>query len=652
MQQINVIRNSTLDFAIAELKRYLDLITEGNFNIDYKGKFSKENFSYEKISLENKGIWLGEIKDFNIYPTYTLEDRQIDDSIYINVINGNGIIAGANKRSILLAVYRFLREVGVRWIRPGQDGEILVKKDISSISVLVDEKAAFRHRGIVIEGACSYQNVVDMVDWAPKVGYNSYFIQFKEAYSFFQKWYDHVNNPYLENKKGPAFSVDTAKVLKKGVEEEIQKRGLIYHAVGHGWTCESIGIPSLGWDVESHTLQDKERGYLAQIKGKRDFWYGIPTNTNLCYSNLEVREIMVNHIIQYIEENNSIDMLHVWLADDFNNHCECEECQKYQPTDLYIKILNLLDSRLSIKGLSTKIVFLLYFELLFAPQTEKINNPERYIMMFAPISRTFEKSFASFTEDSKVPEYNRNKIVLPTNLEDNIAYLREWQNVFEGDSFDFDYPLGRAHYGDPGYYKISRIISEDIKNLTRLNLNGYLSCQEQRAFFPTGLPNYVMGMTLWNVDISFEELAEDYFKNAFGDEWRLSKEYLEKLSNLFDIEYWCAQKEWIDKDVEERLLKVPSVLSEYEGVIERNQSLDNLVHQTSWKYLTFHKEFTERFASILLAKTRGDKDLANKEFTSLVNYLGKAEEDIQRVFDVFRFIQISKWKLQLTYLEG
>ncbi len=63
-------------------------------------------------------------------------------------------------------------------------------------------------------------------------------------------------------------------------------------------------------------------------------------------------------------------------------------------SDQYIRILNQLDRALTSEGLDTKICFLLYHELLWAPQKEKLDNPERFTMMFAPITRTFEMSYA------------------------------------------------------------------------------------------------------------------------------------------------------------------------------------------------------------------------------------------------------------------
>ena len=97
---------------------------------------------------------------------------------------------------------------------------------------------------------------------------------------------------------------------------------------------------------------------------------------------------MVELIVDYAKARRDVDYLHVWLSDARNNICECEECQKDLPSDQYIRILNQLDEALTKEGLNTKINFLLYHELLFAPKKETLKNPERFTMMFAPITRT------------------------------------------------------------------------------------------------------------------------------------------------------------------------------------------------------------------------------------------------------------------------
>src|SRR5699024_2987599 len=152
------------------------------------------------------------------------------------------------------------------------------------------------------------------------------------------------------------FNIDMAREFLKDAEKELQKRGLIHHAVGHGWTCEPFGIEGLGWDPVQDDIGSDVRQYLAKIDGERRLWGGVPLNTNLCYSNPIVRETIINDIANYAYNNPQIDILQVWLADGTNNQCECANCQEKLPSDFYIIMLNELDTLLTERELSTKIV--------------------------------------------------------------------------------------------------------------------------------------------------------------------------------------------------------------------------------------------------------------------------------------------------------
>ena len=221
---------------------------------------------------------------------------------------------------MLLAVYRFLKALGCDWVRPGKEGERIPVKEIENVNVAINEAPSYRHRGVCIEGADTYENIYDMIDYLPKVGMNEYFIQFLVPGQFFVRWYEHQSNPYLQPEN---LTRDDVAAMTVSFETEIARRGIGYHKTGHGWTCEPFGIDGTAWDSErDYGLDEKTKNYLAEVKGKRELWGNVPLNTNLCYSNPEVRGKMTDAITSYCKENSNIDILHFWLADGTNNHCE------------------------------------------------------------------------------------------------------------------------------------------------------------------------------------------------------------------------------------------------------------------------------------------------------------------------------------------
>ena len=76
-----------------------------------------------------------------------------------------------------------------------------------------------------------------------------------------------------------------------------------------------------------------------------------------------------------------MDLLHVWLADGTNNQCECADCAKHLPSDLYVLLLNELDEKFTAAGIDTKIVFLIYVDLLWPPKEYVIKNRDRFLIM-------------------------------------------------------------------------------------------------------------------------------------------------------------------------------------------------------------------------------------------------------------------------------
>ena len=106
--------NSTLMFAAKELKKYLSFAVDAEISVI---PATMPDCSDDVINL---GVNL--TKDVP-----AVDDAYLDDAIYIDVENLCGTISGSNARSVLIAVYRFLREKGYKFIRPGKGGEIIPK---------------------------------------------------------------------------------------------------------------------------------------------------------------------------------------------------------------------------------------------------------------------------------------------------------------------------------------------------------------------------------------------------------------------------------------------------------------------------------------------------------------------------------------------
>lgn len=569
----------------------------------------------------------------------SVPDPELDDAVMIEIRNGGGYIAGLRPRSVLLAVYRYLTELGCRWPRPGKDGEYIPHLETLT-DVKLSETPSYRHRGVCIEGASSVDHVIDMVDWMPKLGFNGYFIQFREGHTFFDKWYSHQKNPYLG---GKSITVDEAREFTARAVAEIKKRDMLYHGVGHGWTCEPFGIGGLGWEKDDRELPLEVSQYLAEVNGERKLWGGVALNTNLCYGNPKVRDLVEEEIVDYSAKHPEIDIMHFWLADGSNNHCECELCRDISPSDFYVQMCNELDEKLTAKGLKTRIVFLIYVDLLWPAVTERITNPDRFILMFAPITRTYSEPYEVEEPLPAIQPFERNKLKFPHNVAENIAFLRGWQRDFTGDSFDYDYHMMWDHFRDPGFIPVSEILSKDIRSLRDIGIDGYVSCQVQRSFFPTGLPMVVMGRNLWNRDIPYEDIAADYFATSFGPDGGLARKYLETISDLFDPPYLRGEKPKVSPENAAKLAKVAGVVDAFLPTIERNIQSGNPCWAKSWYYLKHSAAICKLLASACEAVATDNKEVAAERWEATKKYVQEHEIVLHPVLDVYFFINTLNW---------
>jgi hypothetical protein len=628
--------NETTAFAANELKRYLEKMDPG-------AEIALVKRSAYDPGAENT-LWLGRDKAFETNLP-AVRNPELDDGVYIAVKNGAGIITGTNERSVLLGAYRFLRELGCAWVFPGERGERIPAQDLAAASVSVCEAASYRHRGVCIEGAVSYDHVRDMIDWLPRIGMNAYFNQFRIPFTFFDRWYTHRNNPGLD--PVPVSPREVAGMVEDHIGQ-LKKRGMFYHAVGHSWTCEPFGIEGNSWDVKEYTVPEESKKFLAEVQGKRELWGGIPLNTNLCYGNPEVRERMTGAITDYCKENGAVDYVHFWLADGYNNHCECDLCKDTEPSDFYVMMMNQLDAKLSAAGLKTRIVFLLYQELLWEPRREALNNPDRFVLMFAPISRTYSSAYADakISEGEVLEPYVRNRITLPRKVSLNVARLRKWQERIPGcDSFIYDYHYMWDHFKDPGYMDIARVICVDMKNLDRIGINGMVSCQTQRAFFPSGIGMAMMAEALWNKNVNFETAAKKYFESTYGADGPLAFEYLRGLSTLFDPPYIRHEKVQVDPQKEKDFLSIKTFIDKFARIIEDNLWEEKNLSQGvrySWRLLQTHGELCGILAKVFAWKAAGNKAMAEDLWNDAAAFARLYEPELHEVFDVWLFIDTMK----------
>ena len=639
-------KDETAIYAAEELKKYLDIMHPG-FCSDI---IVVENAEAEATSGEIK---LGLLDDFGL-DSSDVSDAFCEDVVYVDIKNGSGIIAGSNIRSILLSVYDYLRSAGCAFLRPRDDGEIIPQRDMSIYSYSYRKKADLVFRTEMIEGAVSYEHLRDTITWMPKVGMNSFMMEMVVPANYISRWYQHRRNTVLEDEK---VSFEEIAEMVHKLELHIKKCGLLLQSLGHGYLFEPYGITYKGCKYTGE-ITDEMRQDIALVNGKRELRNGSVNQTQLCYSNKNVRKKLVDWLVGYVQKKPYIDYLQICLSDGKNNHCECENCMKARISDFYVMLLNGVDAELTRLGIDTRIIFTLYSDTLWPPVYEKINNPDRFCVKVAVGSRDYTKPYDLTSYKGELPIYIRNEYNAETSFQLRIKFLNAWKEAYGGDRFGVtDYHMFTLHYTDPGYLKLTKLWMEDVKTLKKMGYYlGMVNCQTQRSYFPNGLPISAYAATSFDTSTEFEAFCEDYMQKSYGKDYKYAYDYLKEVSNLLGPDVLKSEshitaqdidiadekpvlvRKWVDNpEAQANFKKLMKLAREFEPVAKAHLDEEHPTVSRSWKLLYYHTDFCYRYAEILLNNSEGNNDKAEKLLDEMADVFSKIELEISMEFDLDLF---------------
>ena len=635
--KIIALRNTeTVLYAAQELKKYLEMM---------------DSAISAQITVDSseEGIKLGLLSDFELDAS-DVKDAMIDDVVDVKIDTLKGYVAGSNERSILFGVYKYLKSAGCRWVRPGNDGEYIPKADMSSHTFAFRKKADYPFRGQCVEGAVGYEHLRDVILWMPKVDMNLFMIEQIVPYNYMSRWYKHAANTKLPHDDIP---YEQYEEYCEKLELLIKKLGLQLHALGHGAVNEPFGIRYKTRD-DHYEVSEENRQALALVNGERTLYAGSPFFTQLCMSNKWAQQKVVNWLADYLKAKPHIDFLHFWLGDASNNHCECEECAKKTPSDFYVDMLNMLDAKLTEQGNDAKIIFIMYVDTLWPPVVSRLNNPSRFIMTTACGTG---KGYSAKRREGGIPKWTRNDFAIETGLDMALTFVDGWKPIFDGPKFIYEYIFWTYHYSDPGYMKLARKIASDVKEICVTGFEGIMSDGSQRTFFPTGLPISIIGEFLFDTAIDTENYIDSYLADSFGEDFRLAKEYLERISATFGLEALkqntditaqdtgstdkTSKKAGIFGNTEagDLIATIPSIVDAFAPTVEKNLASSDKCHKESWRILTYHGNYCKGISKIYFALSRDDVDAANAAFAQLMDYLSEVEPEIELYFDLCLFHQ-------------
>jgi len=626
-----------LDYAGRELARYVRALTGHKPDVGNAGK----------VTESENTAWLGICDRMPAPPGETLTPAPWDDGFAIWADERGLYIAGRNARSVLYGVYAFLERQGVRYLRPGHDGQVVPQIQALTLpDAPIVEEPRYRHRGVCIEGAPSIAHALEMVDWCAKKRMNTVFLQFLSSQYFYNLWYERpYNPPYADH----AVSKEEALAYDDQVIASMKKRGLVLHRVGHGWTSAAFGMPRSGWVTAGEEVQPEHVRWLAEANGERALFGDIPINTELCYSHQPAFDTFVETIVRYCEAHPELDVVHVWLSDATNNKCECEECRKLSISDWYAKVINALSKALYRRVPDARFVFLCYFELLWPPKQVAID--EQYgnaIMMFAPIARCYGHALAdpACDDGQEWPRPPLNQFAASRHNAFYTKALADWRQVFQGDSFDYDYHLMWAIWSQLTDTALARLYHEDLQSLKEMGLNGIVSCQSFRVFYPSGLAMAALAESLWNPDVPWEEMRRVYLEAAYGEHAAFADAYLETIESYLDTgdPHWRTPP--FSNADEDKLAACAAFLeTSLAEIVLRREATSDRARKRSLDLLAYHARFLGFLVHAYQARLARETERADEEFDRAGEFLRQTEPEYSTFIDTMlalRFVERAK----------
>ena len=626
MFQIKKVRaDHVIDFAAEELKKYLWMMMPecGNTPITYDPE-AKDGFR------------LGLLEDFGL--PNEAEDVVLDDVIHVETTAEGGILAGSNPRSVLFAVYRYLRLNGCRWLFPGVDGEHIPRQAVTAQSY--HKMADHRFRGYTIEGDPSVEQVLDYIDYHAKKELNFFAPLGISTYHY--RYYNHDRNTM--NRQPEPISASLTEQWKGLFVAEALKRGLYLKDGDHGNVPASIGLnphDRAAYKSGEKVIPEEIKPKLAMINGKRDLFRKDIYYTNLCLSQPQLRKNYAKLLADIAEANPHVNLFGISFADGNHNHCECEECSKLRPSDYLIMVANDLDEELTRRGLDTKFNFSTYVDMMFAPTREKLKNPDRFLIQFTPISRSYT---GSINENSVIPEpgkyHSRNVWDAPKAIEDCVAHLQAWREQFHGPCYGYEYHFWRAQIRDPGLMDISRRVYEDVRSLKLLDIQGYLEDGSNKHFFPHGFHEHIYAETLMDRECDYEEQVKDYFSHLYGADWKQVRAYLDSISKAFGEKYMAgedsadrAKGTHYNPERAKELAKVAELAAVARELAAKHSVMPTRAQTVAYRLLNRHAEYCEKLAQVFIAKCQGYDKLAVEKMSAFAADYGRHDYELERYLD-------------------
>lgn len=392
-------------------------------------------------------------------------------------VEGNKlIIAGGSGMGTLFGVYHFLEKFcGVRWLWPGELGQVVPEKKILSFES------------------------IDETD-APDYLWRS----LGPGNHLWKEW----TRSALYNRMGVS---ETAQNELKEWERR-QRFGFFRMEGGHVWS----NILPPGKFGEEHPE------YYALVEGERDhILYDVKHRNQLCTSNPEVIQLSIDYVRNYFNQHPEADGVSI-SPNDGKGWCMCPDCRALDIPGY--NMLNrgelhpvLTDRMMTWAGAIGNAVARSY--------------PDKYLTMLA-YSLYRDPPKKTTLPPNVIAQLNiySEEFVFAEKKEEEEVLMQEWSRFCPSLGI-YEYMEQQKWVGLPKNYYPQ--LADMLKRYYAIGTR-FFETQAGMGFAVNGMNYYVLGKILWDVSLDYRDIVSDYCKHGFGEGWQEVEAYFELLADRWE----------------------------------------------------------------------------------------------------------------------
>jgi hypothetical protein len=196
---------------------------------------------------------------------------------------------------------------------------------------------------------------------------------------------------------------------------------------------------------------------------------------------------------------------------------------------------------------------------------------------------------------------------------------------------------------------LARLYHADLGQLKGMGLDGIVSCQSFRVFYPSGLAMTTLAEALWNPDVPWDEMRDRYLAAAFGEQAEFAGEYLFTLESFLDTgdPHWRTLP--LSNADDDKLAACAEFLEVSLADIQARQGAEtNRTRRKSFDLLCHHGTWLQSVVHGYRARLAGDAESAEQAFEAAADYLRRTEPKYSTYIDTMLALRaIERAKQQL-----